>query len=45
MSVWKGLVERFTGRADRDLDRELQSHLDLEAEEQQQGGLSPEEAN
>jgi predicted permease len=29
---------------DKELNRELQSHLDLEAEEQQDSGLSPEEA-
>ena len=29
---------------DDDLDRELRSHLDLEAEEQRQNGLSPEDA-
>ncbi|HEX7362698.1 MAG TPA: permease prefix domain 1-containing protein [Bryobacteraceae bacterium] len=29
---------------DDDLDRELRSHLDLEAEEQQESGVSPEEA-
>jgi predicted permease len=36
----------FRERRDRekDLDRELKAHLDLEAEEQQESGLSPEEA-
>ncbi|HEX7359829.1 MAG TPA: permease prefix domain 1-containing protein, partial [Bryobacteraceae bacterium] len=29
---------------DNDLDQEIRSHLDLEAEEQQANGLSPEEA-
>ncbi|MGH9582035.1 MAG: ADOP family duplicated permease, partial [Bryobacteraceae bacterium] len=29
---------------DKDLDREIRSHLELEAEEQQERGLSPEEA-
>src|SRR6185369_4642243 len=30
---------------DRDLDRELRDHLDLEAADQQQSGLNPEEAH
>jgi hypothetical protein len=30
---------------DRELERELRTHLDLEAEEQQEAGLSPEEAH
>src|SRR5215510_11508635 len=29
---------------EQDLERELRSHLELEAEEQQESGLSPEEA-
>ena len=49
MSVWNSLRSWFSAlrdRRDRDkeLNRELQSHLDLEAEEQQDSGLSPEEA-
>jgi hypothetical protein len=44
MSVWKRLLDRFTGRSDHDLDRELHAHLELEAEEQQDAGLPPEEA-
>jgi hypothetical protein len=44
MSFWHRLVDRCTGRADRDLDCELRAHLDLEAEEQQEVGLPPEEA-
>src|SRR5213592_2628768 len=44
MSFWRRWVDRFTGRADRDLDRELGAHLDLEADEQREAGLSPDEA-
>jgi predicted permease len=49
MSVRNWLSSRlaaFRERRDRekDLDRELKAHLDLEAEEQQESGLSPEEA-
>jgi len=44
MSFWRRLVQALTGCADRDLDRELRAHLDLEAEEQQEAGLSPGEA-
>jgi len=49
MSVRNWLGSRlaaFRERRDRekDLDRELKAHLDLEAEEQQESGLSPEEA-
>src|SRR5918994_5631637 len=39
MSFWR----RWT-KADRDLDRELKAHLELEAEEQRQSGLPPDEA-
>ena len=31
-------------RREQDLERELRSHLELEAEEQQEGGLSQEDA-
>jgi predicted permease len=34
----------ITGRADRDLDRELRAHLELEAEEQRDRGAGPEQA-
>ncbi len=44
MSLWRRFVERVTGRADRDLDRELRAHLDLETEEQQESGLPSDEA-
>ncbi len=40
MSLW----QRFRGRREQDLQRELQSHLELEAEEQQETGQPPEEA-
>ena len=35
---------RWTSKRDADLERELQSDLELEAEEQQEHGLSPEQA-
>ena len=49
MSVWEGLSGWLTGlwrQRDReeDLDREIQSHLQLEAEERQESGLAPEAA-
>ena len=44
MRVWKRFMEWITGRGDRDLDRELHAHLDLEAEEQQESGREPVEA-
>src|SRR5436309_555141 len=44
MSSWRRLLERFTGRADSELDRELRAHLEAEAEEQQEAGLPPDEA-
>ncbi len=49
MSVWKRFSWRpirYWNRYDRntELDRELRSHLELEAEEQQESGLSAEEA-
>ena len=44
MSFWRQLWNRITGRADRDLDREIRSHLELETEQQQETGLPQEEA-
>jgi predicted permease len=44
MSIWKHLKNRLTGRAGSDLDRELQAHLDLEAAEQRESGLRPDQA-
>jgi len=44
MAWWQRWMDQITGRADRDLDRELRAHLDLEAEEQQESGLPPREA-
>jgi len=48
MSLWTVLTSLLVGRGRRkrmkDLDRELQSHLDLEAEEQEQSGRSGEES-
>ncbi len=44
---FKSRTDRFSERRDRDkdLDRELASHLELEAEEQRESGLPPEEAH
>jgi putative ABC transport system permease protein len=44
MAIWKRFTDRITGRADRDLERELRAHLDLEAAEQQEHGAPPEQA-
>ena len=44
MAWWQQWMDRITGRAERDLDRELRAHLDLEDEEQQESGLRPSEA-
>jgi putative ABC transport system permease protein len=44
MSNWRRLIGWLSGRADRDLDRELRVHLELEAEEQQETGLPAAEA-
>jgi len=49
MSGWNRLLQQLSGvrrRRERleDLDRELESHLKLEAEEQQESGLSAEES-
>jgi len=44
MSFWRRLLDRYTGRVDQDLDRELRAHLDLEAGEQHESGLPPDEA-
>ena len=47
MQSWRRIVDGLKGRRERqeeDLDRELRTHLDLEAEEQQEAGKSTEEA-
>src|SRR6185369_8033323 len=49
MSRWTELARRFSGpwrtrRRGKDFERELASHLELEAEEQRESGLSPEQA-
>jgi predicted permease len=44
MPSWWQFIERFTARFDRDLDRELRAHLELETEDQQEAGLPREEA-
>src|SRR5436309_843781 len=44
MSLWRRLLDRYTGRVDQDLDRELRAHLELEAEEQRDAGLPPDAA-
>jgi len=50
MTIWRRLclwigVFRSSANREEDLVRELQSHLALEAEEQEESGLSPEEAH
>jgi putative ABC transport system permease protein len=35
VSWWRRLVQRVTGRADADLDREIRAHLEAEADDQQ----------
>src|SRR5438105_2813702 len=44
MTLWKRLSDRLRGRADRDLDRELRTHLELESEEHRDSGLAPDQA-
>jgi hypothetical protein len=47
MRVWRRLFDRMMGQRagqEKDLERELRTHLDLEVEEQQNTGISPEEA-
>ncbi|MGH9629153.1 MAG: permease prefix domain 1-containing protein, partial [Bryobacteraceae bacterium] len=44
MTFWRRLKDRITGCSDQDLDRELRTHLQLETEEQQEAGLSQEDA-
>ena len=44
MSMWKRFTNWITGRADRDLDRELRAHLESEAEELQEAGRPWDEA-
>lgn len=36
--------DRIAGRSDQDLERELRAHLELEAEEQRESGIPPDEA-
>src|SRR4030081_1444426 len=43
-SLWKRWLERLTGRAEQDLEREVRAGLELEAALQQESGLSAEEA-
>jgi predicted permease len=44
MCWWRQLTDRLTGRADRALDSEIRAHLELEAEEQRDAGLTSEDA-
>jgi FtsX-like permease family len=44
MSFWRRLLDGLTDRADRDVDRELRTHLDLEGKEQQEARLPSVEA-
>ena len=41
---WFGLGRTAPGQRDRDVDREIRAHLDLEAEERQDTGMTAEEA-
>jgi predicted permease len=45
MPFWRNLRDRISGRTDQDLDRELRTHLEAEAEEQQESGLAGEQAH
>src|SRR5689334_13413098 len=44
-SLWQRWLERLTGQAEQDLERELRLDLELEAAEQQESGVSAEEAH
>ncbi|MEX2302035.1 MAG: ABC transporter permease [Bryobacterales bacterium] len=44
MPIWNQFRNWISGRADRDLERELRAHLDMEGEEQQESGLAAEDA-
>ena len=49
MIVWNWLRSRLAGvwrhrNLGKELDRELESHLELEAEEQEESGLPPDDA-
>jgi predicted permease len=45
MTFWRNLRDHISGLADQDLDRELRTHLRAEAEEQQETGLTSEQAH
>jgi hypothetical protein len=45
MRGWRRLLDRLTGRADQNLERELRAHLDLEAEELRESGIPHDEAH
>jgi predicted permease len=45
MSWWGRFLHRLKGPKEEDLERELRSHLELEAEEQREIGVAPEEAH
>ncbi len=45
MAWWRSMIDRITRRGnERDLDREIRAHLEMEAEEQIEGGQAPAEA-
>jgi putative ABC transport system permease protein len=44
MPLWKRFKHWISGHADRELDRELRAHLDLEAEAQRDAGVATDEA-
>ena len=46
MQSWRTVIDRLKGhrtRQEEDLEHELRTHLDLEAEEQQESGVASEE--
>src|SRR5437879_6595753 len=46
MSWWRKALDKLTRRSrERDLDREIRAHLDLETEEQSEAGVPPAEAS
>src|ERR1700680_1507588 len=48
MGIWRRILDQLRGRRvqqDADLDRELRTHLDLQAEEKQEAGMSSEKAS
>jgi putative ABC transport system permease protein len=42
--IWRRFAKWISGRADRELEREIETHLEAETREQQTAGLTPEQA-